>query len=426
MKIIYKSIVLLISVFFVFSCVEEPFTEGNPNFILSFQRDGRTSAQAGVTFYAIPTGSGEFLTLYDGTAGHVWGEAGAKGIDFNKSDSLGITYDSIGHHSVSLVATSIGKYGNKIVKLAKTVQVTVVDERNSITHFYANGMEGMITNDNQILFSFPDITTNFTYKPIFKLGSNSTACNVTVNGVLQASGVTVQTFTPTVPIIYIVKSPEGLEKVYSVKVSTYHSSTECKLFKFNLASGQLSNGFGEVGVIDEANKTINLIANYASYLSSVKLVVGNSYASVAKIINSTYSATKGYALSNSTTVKITAEDLKTISVYSIKIITQDPVTDFTFDGFVPAPVRVIDVPSKTITIDLARGTDVSKLKAIWKGSLGTVSTKYGTIDSVQTSGVTVNDFTTPRKYIFYKGNGSTSDITKLVSGDEYTVYVNLK
>ncbi|MDP4239997.1 MAG: hypothetical protein Q8904_11065 [Bacteroidota bacterium] len=426
MKIIYKFIVLLTSVFFIFSCAEEPFTEGNPNFILSFQRDGRTTAQAGTTFYAIPTGSGEFLTLYDGTKGHVWGEEGATGIDFNKADSLGITYDSIGHHSVSLVATSIGKYGKKISKLAKTVQVNVVDERNSITQFFVNGAAGTITSDNQILFSFPDITTNFTYKPIFKLGSNSTACTVTVDGAVQASGVTVQTFTPSVPLVYTVKSPEGVEKTYSVKVTTYKSSTECKLLKFNLASGLLSNGFGEVGVIDEANKTISLTANYASYLSSVKLVAGYSYASVAKIVNTTYTATKGYSLSNSTTVKVTAEDLKTIGVYNLNLTIQDPVTDFTFDGFVPAPVRIIDIPSKTITIEVSKGTDISKLKARWTGSLGTVSLKYGTKDSIQTNGVNVNDFTTPRKYTFYKGNASTTDLTKLVKGDEYTVTVNLK
>ncbi len=426
MKIIFKSIVLLISVFTIFSCVEEPFTEGNPGFILSFQRDGRTSAQAGVTFYAIPKGSGEFLTLYNGTAGHVWGETGATGIDFNKADSLGITYDSIGHHAVSLVATSIGKYGKKIDKLAKTIQVDVVDERNSITHFFANGAEATITSDNQILFSFHDVTTNFTYKPIFKLGSNSTACTVTVNGELQTSGVSVQTFIPSVPIVYTVKSPEGTEKNYSVVVNTFKSSTECKLLNFSLASGQSSNGFGETGVIDETNKTISLNANYASDLSSVKLVIGNSYASTVKIISSTYKTTTGYNLNKPTTVKITAEDLKTIGVYTLNLTTQDPVIDFTFVGFVPTPVRVIDVASKTITIDVAKGTDISKLKAFWTGSLGVVSLKYGSNDSIQANGISVNDFTIPRKYTFYKGNGSVSDLTKLVSGDEYTVIVNLK
>lgn len=428
MKVIYKCIVLLIAVFIIASCVEEPFVEGDPSFILSFQRDGRTTASAGIPFYVIPTGKAEFLTLYDGTKGHVWGEAGAVGTDLNKSDSISVRYDSIGHFSVSLVATSIGKLGEKIIKLAKTVEVDVVDERNAISQFAMNNMAGVIS-DNEILFSMPDVITNFKFKPFFSLESNSLACIVTVNGVVQVSGESEQTFTPNVPVVYTVKSPDGKEKSYSVQVKTYISSTESKLLKFNLASGIGTNGFGEVGIIDEVNKIITLNANYATDFSGVKVVAESSFASVLKMPTptgvKTYNATTFYPLSNSTTPKVTAEDKVTISAYTLNLIIQDPVADFTFLGFYPAPVRVIDTAAKTISIDVARGTDITKLKAVWTGTLGTVSLKYGVKDSVQTSGVTVNDFTTPQKYTFYKGN-SSADITKLKSGDVYTVSVNLK
>lgn len=418
MKIIYRSIVLLIALFFIAACAEEPIMKGDANFILSFQRDGRTTAMAGTTFYVLPTGAGDFLTLYNGTKGHVWGVEGATGSDFNKLDSLGVTFDSIGNYPVSVVATTIGKLGEKIIKLVKTVDVSVVDERNTITNYYLGSLIGTITNDNEILFSVPDATTNFTFKPAFVLGSNSAACTVMVNGVPQVSLVTEQTFTPSVPIIYTVKSPLGVERNYSVKITTYKSSAECKLLKFSLGSGTGTNAFGEVGVIDEANKIINLNVNYATALGGVILVAENSYASTLKIINSTFSPKKLYPLSNSTTLKVTAEDKVTIGIYGLNISVQNPVTDFTFAGFVPAPVRVIDVAAKTITIDLAKGTDISKLKAVWTGSLGTVSLKYGTNDSIQSNGVTVNDFTSPKKYTFYKGNTT--------AGDEYAVSVNLK
>lgn len=429
MKVIYKFILLLIVIFSIVSCVEEPYTEVTPNFILSFQRDGRTTALAGVPFYVIPTVDAEFITLYDGKQGHVWGEAGAVGTDFNKADSLGIRYDSIGHFTVSLVATSIGKLGEKITRLAKSVDVNVVDERNAITQFTMNDMYGTIT-DTQILFSFPDVTPDFNFSPFFVIESNSSACSVTVNGVLQESGVTAHTFTPSVPVIYTVKSPAGKEKSYSVIVTTYKSSNEAKLTKFNLASGIGTNGFGEVGIIDHVNKTITLNANYATDLTGVRVKAESSFASALKITTSngtsTYTSTKFYNLSNSTKAKVTAEDKVTLSTYALNLIIQDPVTDFTFDGFSQAPIRVIDTAAKTISIDVAKGTDITKLKAVWTGTLGTVSLKYGSRDSVQTSGMTVNDFSTPRKYTFYKGNNSATNTSLLKSGDVYTVYVNLK
>lgn len=425
MKVIYKYIVLLIAVFTINSCAEESFTEVRPDFILSFQRDGKTTALAGTQFYVIPTVKAEFLTLYNGTKGHVWGEEGAIGTDLNKADSIGIRYDSIGHFTVSLVATSIGKLGEKITKLAKSVEVNVVDDRNVITQFAMNNMAGII-GENEITFSMPDFTTNFRFKPYFGVASNSVSCIVSVNGVKQESGVSEQLFTPSVPVVYTVKSPTGKEKIYSVIVTTYKSSAECKLLKFNLASGIGTNGFGEAGIIDEVNKTITLNTNYATDLSSVRIKPEFSYASTLKIGNTSYSASKGYNLSNLPIIKVTAEDKVTISTYTLNLNIQPPVLDFFFTGFNPAPIRVIDTASKTITIDLAKGTDISKLKAVWTGTSGIVALKNGVNETIQTNGVTENDFTVPQKYTFYKGNGSANDLSMLVKGDEYTVIVNLK
>ena len=87
MKIMYKAFLIMIAFISFASCVEEQSIPVNPSFILSFQRAGETTALTGTTFYVLPKGTGEFLTLFDGTAGHVWGETGATGVDFNKQDS---------------------------------------------------------------------------------------------------------------------------------------------------------------------------------------------------------------------------------------------------------------------------------------------------------------------------------------------------
>lgn len=81
LKIIYM---LFIS-FLAFSCIEEEMIETNPSFILSFERDGASSATAGTRFFVIPDGSGEFFTLFDGTEGHIWGEPGAKGTEIGRA-----------------------------------------------------------------------------------------------------------------------------------------------------------------------------------------------------------------------------------------------------------------------------------------------------------------------------------------------------
>jgi hypothetical protein len=50
-------------------------------------------------------------------------------------------------------------------------------------------------------------------------------------------------------------------------------------------------------------------------------------------------------------------------------------------------------------VNVLKGTDISKLTAKWKGSVGTV--KIGSV--IQTNGTTLNDFSTPKTYTFYKG-----------------------
>jgi len=80
---------------------------------------------------------------------------------------------------------------------------------------------------------------------------------------------------------------------------------------------------------------------------------------------------------------------------------------------VPAPVGVIDHVAKTITLDVLKGTEITKLVAEWTGSIGTV--KIGSVGQI--SGETENDFTNPLTYTFFKGT---------TAGDKYVVTVNVK
>jgi hypothetical protein len=407
MKLSYKSIAIVITLIISVSCAKEEMIKVDPGFTLSFQRDGKTDALAGSSFYVIPTGSGEFLTLFDGTTSHVWGEPGAKGTDFNKADSIGVQYSAAGKYMLSLVSTSAGDFGKEVSRKVKTVEVNVVDERNAITQFNINGVDGLISSNNEISFSVPDIVTDFHFKAIFVL--QSPLAKAYVNGVEQTSD-TINDFSQ--PVIYTVKSAQGNEIQYTVKFTTFPASSEKQITKFSFGVG----GNGEIGIIDETSKTISLIANYATNLKLVRLVFTSSYAS--KMFLGTplaaYSDRKNYDLSATgiKTVMLVAQDNSEV-LYTLNITTDNAVNSFTFAGLVPAPVGVIDAAAKTIKVDVLNGTDIANLAALWTGSVGKVT--IGSV--VQTNGVTLNNFSAPVAYTFYKGS---------TAGDKYTVTVNVK
>jgi len=406
MKIKYLPITALFTLIIFTSCVKEKMILADPGFILSFQRDGKTEALAGSMFYVIPTGSGEFLTLFSGTAGHVWGESGAKGVDLNKADSIGVTYPTAGKYSLSLISTSAGDFGKEISREVKSVEITAVDDRNSFTVFNVNGVDGVISADNGISFSVPDIVTDFHFIAIF--GLQSELAKVYVNEVEQTSGVTVNDFSQ--PVIYRVKSAQGTEKIYTVKFTTFPASGEKAITRFALGVG----GNGEIGEIDEINKTISLTANYGTNLASVRLILESSYASKIYLSNALYSDRKNYNLSSTgvKSIKVVAQN-NSEAEYMINPLASNPVSAFTFTGLVPAPEGIINISAKTISIDVLKGTDITKLTALWTGSVGKVT--IGNV--VQTNGVTVNNFSAPITYTFYKGT---------TAGDKYKVTVNVK
>jgi hypothetical protein len=404
MKIMYKSILILITLIIASSCVKEEMIKSDPSFILTFQRDGQANALAGEAFYIIPTGSGEFFTLYNGTKGHVWGEPSAKGVDFNKADSMLVQYSVAGVYPLTLVTSSTGNFAKDYSVNTKTLDINVVDQRNSFQVFNINGTDGNFAPNNEILFSVPDIVTDFNFIAVFRMDSDT--AKAYVNGILQVSNETVNDFSK--PVVYTVKSAQGNEQQYTVKYSTFPSSDEKALTKFALGVG----GNGEIGEIDEAAKTININTNYATNLGAVRLVLASSYGSLMYLNNALYSDRKNYNLNTAKSIKVVAQNTTEVT-YSINVATDNPVSTFTFAGLVPEPVGVIDVKAKTITIDVLKGTDLTKLVSKWTGSTGKVT--IGTV--AQTNGVTSNNFSKPLTYTFYKGS---------TAGDKYVVTVNVK
>jgi len=289
-----------------------------------------------------------------------------------------------------------------------------VDQRSQFSNFSlninGNDVLGKITTDNQIQFAVPDNTTNYNYVATFTL--NSPLATVAVNSISQVSGKTSNNFGS--PVIYTITSAQGDVNNYTVIFTTFPASAEKILTKFQLAPK--SSGYdysnGESAVIDETNKIINLALNYASNTKGPKLTIESSPFSSVLINGIPYSVSKNYVLTSITSVKVIAQDGSS-ATYTMNITLQNPILTFTFAGLIPAPVGIIDAAAKTVTVNVLSGTDITKLVALWTGSLDV--TKIGSV--VQTSGITVNDFTNPVTYDFYKGTAI---------GDSYKVIVNVK
>ena len=417
MKNINKILLLLISVIVFVSCGNEDIIEVNPNFKLSIMRTGDNKAYVGTAFYVIPEGSGEYLTLYDGTEGHIYGEAGATGTFFDKNDSLAITYKKSGDYTITVVASSSVDFGKSFLRQTKSYPINVVDARNDITYFYIADATGKILysadiiNDS-IIFKVPDVVSDMNFKPSFVL--NSELSKVFVDGVEQTSAVSQNDFSQVVT--YKVISSVNTEKNYYVKAKKFVASDEKNIIKFALAKfdaeAAYRNSNGEVADIDHVNSIINLSVNYGTLKTSSKIVLESPYASSVYINGTAYSTTKKYNLTNITEIKVIAQN-NSAKTYSLNLTDQDPVSSFTFAGLVPAPIGKIDKVAKTITVDVLSGTDVSKLVAKWNGTVGKVT--VGSTEQV--NGVTSNNFSSPVTYSFYRGT---------TIGDQYTVIVNIK
>lgn len=421
MKILYKISFILLTTVLLASCkVDEPIPV-NPDFKVSLplNSDGSYTAVVGQPFFVTLTGSGQFLTLFEGTEGRVYGEPNAKGIDFDTKDSLDVRYGAAGSYQLTVLSSSASNYGEDISRNAKTVTIHAVDKRNAFTSFSVTSPDGLTTytgdiGRDSIILKVPESITDFNFKPIFTL--NSSLAKVYVNNVEQTSGTTSNNFAQ--PVEYVVKSSQGDEKKYIVRFYTYPLSSENKLLLFELqprsSSYVLSNG--EKGVIDQQAKTITLAINYGTSTSGmVRYNIESSSNSTIYLNNSIeytpFRARQGFRLDILETITIKAQN-GTNNTYSLIKTNQDPFISFTFKGLTPQPTGIIDNVNKTIKISVLQGTPVSNLIAEWVGTNGKV-----TINGVdQENGVTANDFTSPVVYQIYKGS---------TLAESYTVSVNV-
>ncbi len=278
MKIRYQLIIAILSVVFLGACTtEEAVVEVNPVFEVSYLRDGQINAYAGTPIYVYKKGSAEFVSVYSGAPGAVYGAPGSKGTDFVLNDSLPITYDRNGSYTITFVSSSAAKFGMDIARDVRTVNVNVIDVRNSFKTYSIGTLDplaksalgdyvnGKFTHDS-ILFTVPDVVKNVNFSTLFNLDSPDAI--VTLNGALQTSITSKINFIggvagDVVGFPYVIKAHNGNEQSYKVAFKIVASAIDTVLYKFNIAYP----GNNEIATINQEDNTINLLCNPNTDLS---------------------------------------------------------------------------------------------------------------------------------------------------------------
>ena len=225
-----------------------------------------------------------------------------------------------------------------------------------------------------------------------------TGANVKVGAALQTSGVTANDFTN--PVAFTVTDANGVTATYTVTV-TVASATAKAATAFSFAGIT-----GAAGTIDEAAKTIAvtvpngtdvkaLVATFAT--TGVTVKVGTTVQTSGVTAND-FTNPVAFAVTDANGVTATYTVAVTVASVSAKASTA-----FSFAG-IPGAAGTINETAKTVAVTVPFGTDVTSLAATFATTGAVV--KVGT--TLQTSGVTLNNFTSPVNYIVTAADGTTA------------------
>jgi preprotein translocase subunit SecB len=228
----------------------------------------------------------------------------------------------------------------------------------------------------------------------------STGQGVKVGTTTQASGTTANDFTN--PVAYVVTAANGTTATYSVVV------TAAAIFDNTISAFSFVEFPNAVGVINGATNTIavtlpsgsNPAALTANFTTAAPTVMVGTTIQTSNTTKNNFTTPQTYTVT--ATDGTTASYVVTVSFASASA---KAITAFSFAAF-PSVAGVIDETAtpKTIVVTLPSGSTVTARTAVF--STLAASVKIGT--AVQTSGTTVNDFTTAQTYTAVAVDGTTA------------------
>jgi hypothetical protein len=272
-----------------------------------------------------------------------------------------------------------------------TVVVTVPSaSAKAITAFSLNGVVGTINETGKTIAVTMPSGTNVT---ALVATFTTTGASVQVGSTVQTSGATANNFTS--PVIYTVTAVDTSTQDYTVVVTVGTASAKAitAFFLNNVA-----------GTINETAKTIEVPANYGTDVTTMVAKFTTTGASVHVGPTLQISGTTANDFTSPVIYTVTAADASTQDyTVTVKVGTSSSktITAFSLDGV----VGTINETKKTIAVTMPFGTDVTALVATF--TKAGISVHVGS--TLQISGVTANDFTSPVIYTVTAANDSTQN-----------------
>jgi hypothetical protein len=243
----------------------------------------------------------------------------------------------------------------------------------------------------------------------------TTGASVTINGTPQISHQTANSFSS--PVTYTVHAADGSTQDYTVTVTVALNSAK-EITSFSFLSSK-NSGVLAVDVIATVNGNITAIVPFGT--SRASLVASFSTTGQSVTVNGT-AQDSGITANNFTgalVYRVTAED-STFRDYTVTV-TEAPspakaITAFSFLSAQNAAltadvIATITDGTSTIAATVPFGTNITALKATFV----TTGASVAIGGTAQTSGTTVNNFTSPLTYTVTAADGSTRDYTVTVT-----------
>jgi hypothetical protein len=224
----------------------------------------------------------------------------------------------------------------------------------------------------------------------------SPQASATVGGTTQVSGNTPNNFTS--PVIYIIEAGDGTTQDWTVTVSLA-PNTETDILTYSL------DGF--TGVVNASNHTVLITVPYGTNVTNMVATFTLSAQAIARVSGSVQqSGVSSLNFSSPVTYNITAGDGTTIQPWIVTVdIAPNIETDIESYSFQQQTgPAVINTNNHTIYIQVQYGTSLTNLVASFVLSYGATASITGTL---QSSGVTVNNFTSPVTYRIIAEDGTT-------------------
>jgi len=230
----------------------------------------------------------------------------------------------------------------------------------------------------------------------------TTGSSVKVGSAVQVSGAIANYFSR--PIIYTVTAADGSQATYMVTVTAASSSAKAiTAFSFPRVAA--------AGTIDESAKTIAQTVPFGTNVTALTATFTTTGSSVKVGPAVQVSGTSANNFTSPVVYTVTAVDGSTVS-YKVSvtvILSSKAITAFTFAS--PPATGTIDENTKTIGVTVTYGTDLTALVA--RFTTTGLSAKVGS--TVQLSGTTANNFSSPVIYTVTAADGSTMSYTVKVA-----------